>query len=309
MKNAGSAGGAASGAITINSGSVSGGIKNLFATPSGSSSRLVKVTTSGEEASTMFIRVFSASQNEAAGNQYKFEFWACEGDDTPQEFESTRITAGGQFISQNINTFDGGSGIGQGTITGFLSSEGSELVFDLSRDRTAQFTGLPGQGGSFKSSIIINGDNQVFTKVSQDFGGSVRKGYSAARFDGAGLTSLRFYEGAFKEQHSFGTYTGGLEFRDTAYLSSPASGYVALLDSVDLTTDSFYTANVSTPTIPAQANCNANADVEVTMDMSNTFMQQVAQDCEGERIDGQIQICSSNSVNQAMNQFQTACGG
>lgn len=310
MKSAGSVDGAASGAITITAGSVAGGVKNLFSTPSGSDSRLVKVTASGEEgSSTMFIRVFSALENEAAGNQYKFEFWACEGDETPQEFESTRITAGGQFISQNIHTYDGGAGIGQGTITGFLSSEGAELVFDPSRDRTAQFTGLPGQGGSFKSSIILNGENQVFTKVSQDFGDSIRKGYSAARFDGAGLTTLRFYEGAFKEEHSFGTYTGGLEFRDTAYLSSPASEYVALLAAVDFSSDSFYTANVSTPAIPARANCNANADVEVTMDMSNAFMQQVAADCEGERIDGEIQICSSNSINQAMDQFQTACGG
>lgn len=309
MKNAGSTEGAASGAISITSGSVSGGVKNLFSTPSGTSSRLIKVSTSGEESSTMFIRVFSASENEASGDQYKFEFWACEGDNTPQEFESTRITAGGQFISQTIHTFDGGSGIGQGAISGFLSREGSELVFDPTRDRTAQFTGLPEQGGSFKSSITINGENQVFTKVSQDFGDSVRKGYSVARFDGSGLTSLRFYEGAFKEQHSFGTFTGGLEFRDTAYLSSPSSEYVAMLASVNFTSDSFYSANVSTPSIPTRARCNADADVEVTMDMSNEFMQQVASDCEGERIDGEIQICSSNSINQAMNQFQTACGG
>jgi hypothetical protein len=309
MKNAGSADGAASGAITIDSGSVPGGVKNLFSTPSGSNSRLIKVTASGEGSSTMFIRVFSAAENEAAGNQYKFEFWACEGDETPQEFESTRITAGGQFISQTTHTFDGGSSIGQGSISGFLSREGAELIFDPTRDRTAQFTGLPGQGGSFKSSIVINGENQVFTKVSQDFGSSIRKGYSVARFDGTGLTSLRFYEGAFKEEHSFGTFSGGLEFRDTAYLSSPGSAYVALLDSVDFSSDSFYTANVSTPTIPARARCNADADVEVTMDMSNEFMQQIASECEGERIDGEIQICSSDSINQAMEQFPNACGG
>jgi|GEM_PF-1145919 len=307
MKNAGSAEGAISGAINITAGSVAGGVKNLFSTPSGSDSRLIKIkAVGGEGESIIFINVAAASNNEREGNQYKFEYWACEEGSSPQEYEVTRITSGGQFKSQSIHTF-GEGGIGESNISGFLKREGSKLAFDSAQERTAAFLGIPDQGGNFKSGITINGANQVFTKVFDNFGENVRKGYSAARFDGSGLNSLRFYEGAFKEEHSFGSFSGGIEFRDTTYLSAPNSEYVALLDAVSFSNDNFYNDTPSTPSIPSSARCNLSPDIEVELDMQSQFMTDVAAECEGERIDGEINFCSSNNINQAMAQYGSIC--
>lgn len=309
MKNAGSQQGAESGAIQIASGTVEGGVRNLFSTPSGSQSRTIKVSTSGEEGeSTMFIRVASASENERDGNQYKFEFWACEGNQSsPQEYEVTRITSGGEFKSKSIHTF-GQNGIGESNTSGFLSRSGSSLIFDTTRERTATFGGSQESvATNFKGHIVINGQNQIFSKVHDTQGEHERKGYSVARFDGSGLSTLRFYEGAFKEEQQFGEFSNGIEYRDAGYRSSPQSEYITFLDQVNFSTDEFYTESFSAPTIPSRASCTTTPDVVAELDMSSEFMQSIAQECEGERIDGDIQFCRSEALETAQQRYNNVC--
>jgi len=54
--------------------------------------------------------------------------------------------------------------------------------------------------------------------------------------------------------------------------------------------------------------CNADADIELGMDMSNPAMSAVQEECEGERLDG-MDFCSQDTqMQQAMNNFGTACG-
>ena len=80
----------------------------------------------------MFIRVASSAQNASAGNQYKFEFWSCEDgvEGEPQEYESTRISSGGEYIATSVHTF-GEGGIGDQYSPGIFKKSRIGLWFSI----------------------------------------------------------------------------------------------------------------------------------------------------------------------------------
>jgi len=296
------------GAVTLVSGSYPGGnIENLFSVPSGSRAKVVKVILSqgSEGASNMFLRINSVSQNEASGDQYKFDFWACEGDPTPQEHETSRITAGGEFITKSVSTSD--EGLYSSSVRGFLILEAGKLVFDASRDRTAETIGVR-SNSNHKSFITINSSNEVSSKSYDAFGSfEPRKSYSVSNFSGSGLTSLRFLEGAYKElQQGERTYSSAIEYRDSFYTSAPNNPYLESVNSINFATDSFY-ATAPSLTDNSELSCSATADVVVGLDMDNAAMIAVANECEGDRIDGSIDFCSSNDLQTAQQNYRSVC--
>jgi len=296
------------GAVELVSGSFPGGnIENLFSVPSGSQARVVKVVANqgSEGSSDIYLRVNSVRQNEASGDQYKYEFWACEGGTTPQEHETTRITAGGEFITKSVGRSDDGN-FGS-SVRGFLIREAGKLVFDASRDRIAETVGI-GSNSNRKSLITINSSNEVSSKSYDVFGSSEpRKSYSVASFLGSGLSSLRFLEGAYSERQGDGNFSSAIEYRDSLYASAPNNQYLETVDRVNFATDSFY---ASAPTLgddDSNISCSATADVVIKLDMENEAMRSVASECEGDRIDGSIDFCRSTDLQTAQDNFRSVC--
>ncbi len=302
------------GGFRVTDGTLPGGnVANLFKTPSGSTPRIVRIVMSGdpEGESKGVIKVFSESQNASSGDQYKYEMVFCDGGSTtPQEVEKTRITSAGEFISSSTNNnSEGGNGVYKSTVRAFLRSEGSNLVFDNTRSRTATQAGTgDSPGGAFarKAQVTINGDNEITSKEFDIQGSDVRKAFSVSRFSGTGMSSMRFFEGAVKQTFSFGDFNGATEFRNSSYVAAPSNSYISALESVDLSTDSFYSG---TPTVNAESasvRCNAAADIEITVDMTSDIMQSVTAGCEGERLDG-VNFCGSSELQQALSNFNTSC--
>ncbi len=285
-------------------------ISKVFNTPAGSSPRVVKVSGAGE--STIFIKIYSAAQNVRAGNQYGFDIWFCEdGETEPQEYERTRVSAGGEYISSSANFHEGQSKFA-GVTRAFLRSSGGALAIDSTRTRTAQFSG-EFNNGSFKSSLSINGNNELHTKVYDihEGGGEPRKAYSIARFAGSGLSGLQFFEGAYKDSSSGGNnggLSGAVEFRDSYYVAAPSSEYLADLEEVNFSTDAFYASAPSVSADGSSFSCSQEPTVELSLDMESSAMMAVAEACEGDRFDGEeIRFCRSTVLEQAQQDYGAYC--
>lgn len=300
------------GAVSVTSGSLPGNkMENIFSTPLGGTARLVKVRAdSGGEANTIFIKVYSENENVEQGNQYRYDIWFCEdGDTRPQEFEQTKISAGGELITTAIHS-SGDGGTGFSTVKGFLKARGSSLTYDNSKVRTALY-GHVQEGerpSNFKSSVVVNADNEIRTKIRDRQGEQpARKGYSVARFLGSTIGDLRFLEGAYKESNEQFSFSGATEYRDSLFVSAPSSAYINELSGVNFTSDSFYDSQVSLPGT-LSASCSARADIVLALDMTHEAMAPVQETCEGFRMDN-LKFCQSESLSAAQERWQSVCGG
>src|SRR6185295_16949535 len=74
----------------------------LFSVPGGSTSRVVKVSVSGEKegAHDVFLRVHGEDENQAAGDLYAVDLWYCGGAPQPKGFDHIRITEAGEFTAE-----------------------------------------------------------------------------------------------------------------------------------------------------------------------------------------------------------------
>jgi hypothetical protein len=307
--------------VDVISGTLPGGsVRNLFTQPSGSQPRVVKIQLAGadeEGGGPMFIRVYSEQQNTAQGNQYRFDFWACKSGENspPQEAQQLRLSAGGELIATSINSSEGQQFTS--TVRGFLVPGSEGLEFDASRGRSAVFGGgnnNPGTENNFKSRVLINGDNEIRHWLRHAMGSnSLRTGYSASRFGGEGLVSLRFYEGAFKEAISGGhahEYGGSTEFRDTYYAAATSNSFSNETAEINFTSDDFFQEGITVPEISSsQFSCRQSADISITLDMSRESMQAVAAECEGGRVNGQIQFCQTQVIRTANERYTNVCSG
>ncbi len=307
--------------VEVLSGNLPGGnIRNLFNQPSGSQARVVKIQPVGagdEGGGPIFIRVYSDQQNAAQGNQYRSDFWACDAGENapPQEAQQLRLSAGGELIATSIHSSEGQQFTS--TVRGFLVPGSQGLEFDASRGRSAIFGGgnnNPGTENNFKSRVLINGENEIRHWLRHAMGSnSLRTGYSASRFGGEGLVSLRFYEGAFKEaisgEHAH-EYGGSTEFRDTYYAAATSNSFSNETAEINFATDDFFQEGITVPEISSsQFSCRQTADISITLDMSRESMQSVAAECEGGRVEGQIQFCQTQVLRIANERYENVCFG
>ena len=80
--------------------------------------------------------------------------------------------------------------------------------------------------------------------------------------------------------------------------------------AVDLTTDPFFATPPSTPTVDTTGySCDTTGDVVLAMNFANPTIAAIKVECEGPRLDG-IQLCQSNpTIQTAMQNYSTSCGG
>ncbi|MBX7138798.1 MAG: hypothetical protein K1X83_12550 [Oligoflexia bacterium] len=305
------------GVVSIVSGAFpNGDVTKIFSAPAGAVPRTIKVNVTGfgPEAnaggpSTIFFKIYSAEQNATQGNQYKFDLWFCEDGETgrAKEFEQIKVTAGGEYVSSS--TKNGGGQLFSSTVRGFLTRTDGVLEFDTARGRTAAYGGMhEAEEGTFKSLVSINADNEIRYKVRDQHGSDGRKGYSISRFQGSGLSDLRFLEGAFKEDHEGQfSFEGGTEYRDTFYASAPDGNYAAEVAAIDFDSDAFYSSDQEIPTTPSAFRCNAAVDLEINLNMAGEAMQAIIGNCESGRIDGEVSFCASEELEAAQQRWTDVC--
>ncbi|MBX7143440.1 MAG: hypothetical protein K1X79_03240 [Oligoflexia bacterium] len=292
--------------VSVVSGSLPGGDIEQVLAPAPSSERIVKVSAGG---SYIYIKIFSAADNAARGNQFRYHLWFCNSPNSqPTDYEKTTVKLSGEFIANVVGTGDG-SGQFTSTVRAFLTQQDGSIVFDASRDRSAN-SEFSGSNSSFKSYLVIDGNNVIRSKSYDTFVGfEGRRSYSVSLFSGTSVSNLRLIAGAYKDKKDTpgNDYSAEVEYREPAYLSATGTTYGAMLAEVDIDTDPFYSnpANVTTDT--SEFSCNASADVVLSFNLASSDGQAVQQTCEGERLDG-MDFCNGDSnVQAAYNNYNTAC--
>jgi len=284
----------------------SGGWTALFDTPE-ARDRIIRISLPSEgESSEIYFRVKSASSNLSAGYQYRAEFYACEGGATPQEAQTISIRSDNTYAIESVGLGDGGSF--RSAVSGRVRAEGSRIVFDTSAARTAETSFVqPEAGNSFKSEVQI-GEGRITNKHFAIHGSELNKGFSIAGYSGDSMSTLRFLEGAFKEQFSRQSYSfaflGAVEYRDIGYRAAPGSELVlGLPEALD---DEFYLNPPAAPTL-STFNCNnTRADVSIALNFESARMQQVAASCEGNRFESRG-FCATEGMNAVYNAYFNHC--
>ncbi len=317
MRNIPTTANLAAGAIQLTSGSLpAGGITNVFTTPSGSSSRLVRIVAGfGDEQSNIYLRIYSSGENSGSGDRYRANMWFCEGNqNSPQEVVQMRFLGTDQFTVTSWNSStESPQGAALSEVSGFLNRSGNSYVFDTSRARAVESSYLTDDNSiRWSSSMTIGNDNIIRSKVWGIFGSSEnRKSYSLMRFSGSSATTLRFEAGAYKDSfiqnaQTFGN-TVGSEYREPTYLSAPAVSLITDLADVDLTTDPFF---LTTPSISFDLtpfSCSATPNVELSMQMTHPAIAPIQALCEGEQL-RDMNFCNSNStVTAAQERWFSVC--
>lgn len=298
------------GVIARTSGSFpNGNIEDIFSTPSGNSSRLVKISFPGAS-DTIFIKVFGANSNSSNGNTYHFQYYSCDGEPSAvSEIEETFIKTDGRYLSSSSSNSD--DRLSSNEVTAYLTRVAGELTFDGSRTRTASSISQSGSD-QFKSYLELDSSNVIRNKVYDIFSLNSRKAYSISKISGTSIAELRFLEGANNEKHvdlSFGTntYTAGVEYRDSLYVSAPSNTYVSELSDVNIDTDEYYSSIDDVTFDSSGLSCSATPNVAITLNIADPNFAAVQELCEGVRLDG-MDFCNSDTeLQQAFNNFNSTC--
>lgn len=317
MRNIPSSANVASGTLNLVSGSFpSNDPSLLFATPSGSTSRLIEirpVSPGEEESSRIFINVKSNSENAAAGNQFAYTYHSCEGSGaTPSDMEEASVTSSNQYI---MTTKTGGTNRFEATVRAYLAETDGVIGFDSTRDKTIQLVSQH-ESTLFKGEMTITPSNYITAKRYFVSGSMVDKTYSVSRFSATSISTLRLFESAFHRASSrnsgasFEETISAVEYRDTNYKVSTSNPFLPWTGAVDFNVDSFYLSAPSSPSFSTTFNCNtATPDVVVSVDMSSPTMTTIRNSCEADRFGG-ANFCQSDSdLTNASNNYTSACPG
>ncbi len=284
--------------VTISAGTA----RDLFAQTA--DDKVVKVAVTGDphgDNSDVWIKVYGSG---SAGANYNVDLWFCDGS-TVRGYEKILINKEtGVFSATHTgkDTWDGSSYVFQSTVSAALTvgADGS-VVFDTSKDRTADaYFGKVGGSGSdsgvYKGRVVVNDKDWIYAKRYNKYSftdhnntaqTSIDKNYSISAFSGDSLKKLRFLQAAFKGYGSWGndshSYSGASEYQDTHYVAIASSDLKTEADTMNFSTDTFYTS-LAAPTYDASAHsCSATPTHTVSINMADAAMLAVSTECEAER--------------------------
>lgn len=307
-----------SGAISISAGSLpDGSIENIFLPPVSDASRTIKVAISAGEGNsrTGFIRVNSQASNSAAGSHYRYNLWFCDsqsGELKLRSYETLNVSYSGDIAITSVGLDNYGQY--SASVAGRLAVSGDSLVFDQSAERSATVTYQSvSDQNRFKAGITIGTDSLLTQKFLNIYRGVNSNKLSVSQISGDSVQDLKLLAAAFKESLSDGTsqdqnFTGGIEFRDSIYVSAPNNSLVSKVESANFSNDTFYD-QVELPEFDDSLySCTATADVELAMDMTNSDLKEVAENCE--QVNKQVNnFCRENdSLRAIQSDYQNLCG-
>lgn len=284
----------------------SGGWTALFDTPE-ARDRVIKISLPSEgESAEVYFRVRSAASNLSAGYQYRAEFYACEGGATPQEAQTISIRSDNTYAIESVGS--GGDGSFRSAVLGRVRADGNRIVFDTSAPRTAETSFVQTEAGTAVKSEVAIGEGRITNKHFAIHGSEQNKGFALSGYSGDSMATLRFLEGAFKEEFSRESesfaFSGAVEYRDTGYRAAPSSELVSgIPEALD---DAFYQEPAVAPTL-STFNCNnVRADISIELNFESARMQQIQQNCEGNRFESR-DFCSTDGMNAVHEGYFNHC--
>lgn len=265
----------------------------------------------GEE--NIFLQIPSITELKNAGNSYSASIYFCR-DSSAAGYNTIEITNGGRFtvVQADQRDEEGGSSLFKSEVSGYLtvSSNEKSIEWDTSKTRkaTSSFKQLSDNPMTFKSEISV-ANTLLTSKEVNTFGdGEIHKGYNLSRILGSGFSNVALSSGAFSGLGNFGTYLASTKFDTSSgvYNSDSQGELFNKASSFDFSADAFYDGSADPTIDTSEFDCSKTADIVVSLDMSNSTVQDSVKNCEPTRRD--FNFCWGNSKVQAAQQnFDIAC--
>ncbi|MFM1848586.1 MAG: hypothetical protein RL417_2060 [Pseudomonadota bacterium] len=301
-----------SGGVEVIDGSLSAGqITKLFSTPSGSSSKTVKVVISGfpggAGGQSGFLVIDSEAKLNRDGNQYGYTSYFCQqGQSSPRNYQRMTLSLDGKFKLSGYNSE--GDHEFKNLVEASIRQSGSNIVFDLNKPRVAKSEAKEDSDNRFKVYVSVNPDNTIDSKVKERRGDSRSEVVSTSRFTGSDITTLRVLELASRYKFDDNRRTAALEYRDSAYVSAPGSALLNDLSDSALD-DSFFESEGDVEPNFQGKSCSAEADITLRLDFSVPELAAIAAECETKRLESQSFCFANSDIGTALTQFPIKCGG
>lgn len=259
----------------------------------------------GSGPKTVFLELFGKETNQENKNLYEHKLAFCNDSDNVEGIERAVIKKNLEYTLQSLSSIPG-----EGSHLSSISSKitlqnDKKLVFNPNTDKEVYLSSLGGGCSSRKVYMFLK-NGKIKQKSREDCPSNLRKSYSIMRYTGTSITSLRFREGATKDEN-FETIT---EFRGSRYVSAPANTeFNENLSEVDVSTDPFYSG---APTIDTSElntfNCaRTDIDATITVNLNNEELQDHVSVCENRGLEG-MDFCREDSeVNNADQNFHALC--
>lgn len=269
-------------------------VSEALTPPEGTATKIVRVIVTGFPGDgpgeqNIFFEISGQGTNLANGNMYQHKIYFCGEDAAPQSRETATIKNNLEYLISNLGSDEQGDHFSSVSSKITVDNNG-KIIFNPNSNRSVEIAFIS-DSSFFKSSMTIV-NNKIKNKTYDSFGSEARKAYTEAKYTGSSIQTLRFTEGGTKDEN-FSVIT---EYRDTNYVSAPDNAeFNAGLASVDIDSDSFYTSQASVDTSSlAEFNCDtATPEATITMDFSDSALQEHAASCEENRIDG-MDFCNND---------------
>lgn len=273
--------------------------------------RTIKVNfTDTEGNKSVFIKVNSNKRNKSNNDFYRADLWFCHPEDSiPYGYITLDINDEGQFKSVLVG--DDGSGNRYiSTMKGYLIGK-NQLSFNQQIERTVQFEKVVSGEGTFKSSIVVSGDD-LTTKSFDTIGNFTNKNYIRAKYSGINFSDLKVLAGAFhtirtRPNNIKDNFIGATEWQETAYLAAPQNSLIEDVTDHKFSDDSYYSKRATATVTVNKYSCNVSPDIELTVDIYNSSVQASLIDCLDLFVDGMHFCHDDTEVQAAEENFLNAC--
>ncbi|MBX9704487.1 MAG: hypothetical protein K2X39_10075 [Silvanigrellaceae bacterium] len=272
-----------------------------------SSDKLVVVNISGipgngdSQPNSVHITVAGKDSLDSS-TKYKATLVFCSSDNKVTQVEVDQVNTDSTFSVSTMQSDSFGI-VRKLNVTGGLKVDSSgNIDFDPSISRAASAAETYGSS-QFFGNLNISSDNVMTTKMliknSSGNYNFTNKLYAVLGFSGTGMSDLRFTQGAYKGKSVGGNFTssfnGASYYNNTYYANDPSSPYKSQVDAESLDADSFFTSP-TTPTVDLSSyRCSGTPDVELTMDFTNSKIQELQAKCDGQRLTN-YNMCNSSSL-------------
>ena len=274
--------------------------------------KVVQTNSEGEgESQTIFMRVYGSSTSEGSAS-YATDLWFCNPDTGDLiGYENLRVNQSTGVMTDKMYFKSSNTEEMYSDFSGKLTTSGSSVSFDPEEAQTVDVIEMMGSD-SFKGHVSVNGD-QMLVKSWQDhsYDGEALtdKARMSAQYSGTNADDLKFYQGGVAIYHSQGAETPvsesmGTEWQDDHYEYTGTGDYYDAVNGFDFDSDSFWDGTIAIPSevtsVVSDYDCSATSDYTITMDMSDSAVQAIADSCENPFNDSDMDFCDSVSVQTAM---------
>ena len=254
---------------------------------------------------TIFIKVFGTA-SETASTGYAADLWYCKAGDI-SGYETLRVDSDGIFSDTSIGTDLSSESQGVNILTGAVKKQGTEFIFDPSKQRAANVYYKQGDNNIFMSSITITG-GQLTAKdygLSSWDGGittTTNKDSIVGQYTGDTMATVKLSAVGAAVQDNFSgvlqTEAAASEFRDTHYVSV-TSGTLYTAATAETFTDPIFdgTATTSTALLDkvSDYDCSVTPDIAVAIDFTATATAAIGVECENNFQD--MNFCDDPTIN------------